>query len=142
MLNEKAEKANNNRDENIVATLELLKNRADETLKEFMNNPENGAPVKGIFDDLIKYRWAVVVDKKIKSVLRGTDLSDEAIVKSYKSEVKDNVFILYTTGKAREKFQKILRTNAAKIFGNIYTKDSAAETAFSNIEIKKFKNFN
>ena len=142
MLNEKAEKANNNRDEHIVATLELLKNRADETLKEFMNNPENGAPVKGIFDDLIKYRWAVVVDKKIKSVLRGTDLSDEAIANNYKSEVKNNVFILYTTGKAREKFQKILRTNAAKIFGNIYTKDSAAETAFSNIEIKKFKNFN
>ena len=142
MLNEKAEKANNNRDEHIVATLELLKNRADETLKEFMNNPENGAPVKGIFDDLIKYRWAVVVDKKIKSVLRGTDLSDEAIAKNYKSEVKDNVFILYTTGKAREDLQKLLRTNAAKIFGNIYTKDSAAETAFSNIEIKKFKNFN
>ena len=142
MLNEKTEKANNNRDEHIVATLELLKNRADETLKEFMNNPENGAPVKGIFDDLIKYRWAVVVDKKIKSVLRGTDLSDEAIAKNYKSEVKDNVFILYTTGKAREDLQKLLRTNAAKIFGNIYTKDSAAETAFSNIEIKKFKNFN
>ena len=142
MLNEKAEKANNNRDEHIVATLELLKNRADETLKEFMNNPENGAPVKGIFDDLIKYRWAVVVDKKIKSALNANSWSDEAIAKNYKSEVKNNVFILYTTGKVREKFQKILRTNAAKIFGNIYTKDSAAETAFSNIEIKKFKNFN
>ena len=58
------------------------------------------------------------------------------------SEVKNNQFILYTTGKAREKFQKILRTNAAKIFGNIYTKDSVAESAFSNIEIKEFKNFN
>ena len=142
MLNEKAEKANNNRDEHIVATLELLKNRADETLKEFMNNPENGAPVKGIFDDLIKDRWAVVVDKKIKSALNTNRWSDEAIATNYKSEVKNNQFILYTTGKAREKFQKILRTNAAKIFGNIYTKDSAAESAFSNIEIKEFKNFN
>ena len=142
MLNEKAEKANNNRDEHIVATLELLKNRADETLKEFMNNPENGAPVKGIFDDLIKYRWAVVVDKKIKSALNAAGYTDEVIANNYKSEVKDNVFILYTTGKAREDLQKLLRTNAAKIFGNIYTKDSAAETAFSNIEIKKFKNFN
>ena len=142
MLNEKTEKANNNRDEHIVATLELLKNRADETLKEFMNNPENGAPVKGIFDDLIRYRWTTVVDKKIKSALNANRWSDEAIATNYKSEVKNNQFILYTTGKAREKFQKILRTNAAKIFGNIYTKDSAAESAFSNIEIKEFKNFN
>lgn len=142
MLNEKAEKANNDREEHIVMTLDLLKKRADETLKEFMNNPENGAPVIGIFDDLIKYRWTTVVDKKIKSVLSSAGWSDEAIANNYKSEVKDNVFILYTTGKVREDLQKLLRTNSKKIFGNIYTKDSAAETAFSNIEIKKFKNFN
>ena len=142
MLNEKAEKTNNDRQAHIVMTLELLKNKAAETLKEFMNNPEDGDTAKSIFDDLIRYRWTTVVDKKIKSALNANRWSDEAIATNYKSEVKNNQFILYTTGKAREKFQKILRTNAAKIFGNIYTKDSAAESAFSNIEIKEFKNFN
>ena len=142
MLNEKAEKTNNDRQAHIVMTLELLKNKAAETLKEFMNNPEDGDMAKSIFDDLIRYRWTTVVDKKIKSALNANRWSDEAIATNYKSEVKNNQFILYTTGKAREKFQKILRTNAAKIFGNIYTKDSAAESAFSNIEIKEFKNFN
>ena len=142
MLNEKAEKTNNDRQAHIVMTLELLKNKAAETLKEFMNNPEDGDTAKSIFDDLIRYRWTTVVDKKIKSALNANRWSDEAIAKNYKSEVKGNVFILYTTGKAREDLQKLLRTNFTKIFGNIYTKDSAAETAFSNIEIKKFKNFN
>ena len=142
MLNEKAEKTNNDRQAHIVMTLEQLKNKKDETLKEFMNNPEGGNTAKSIFDDLIRYRWTTVVDKKIKSVLNANRWSDEAIATNYKSEVKNNQFILYTTGKAREKFQKILRTNAKKIFGNIYTKDSAAESAFSNIEIKEFKNFN
>ena len=142
MLNEKAEKTNNDRQAHIVMTLELLKNKAAETLKEFMNNPEDGDTAKSIFDDLIRYRWTTVVDKKIKSALNANSWSDEAIANNYKSEVKGNLFILYTTGKVREEFQKILRTNAAKIFGNIYTKDSAAESAFSNIEIKEFKNFN
>lgn len=142
MLNEKAEKTNNDSQAHIVMTLELLKNKAAETLKEFMNNPEDGDTAKSIFDDLIRYRWTTVVDKKIKSALNANRWSDEAIANNYKSEVKGNLFILYTTGKAREKFQTILRTNAAKIFSNIYTKDSAAESAFSNIEIKEFKNFN
>ena len=142
MLNEKAEKANNDRQAHIIMTLELLKNKADETLKEFMNNPEDGDTVKSIFDDLIRYRWTTVVDKKIKSALNAAGYTDEVIANNYKSEVKNNQFILYTTGKAHEKLQTLLRTNAAKIFGNIYTKDSAAESAFSNIEIKEFKNFN
>ena len=141
MLNEKAEKTNNDRQEHIVMTLELLKNKAAETLKEFMNNPEDGDTAKSIFDDLIRYRWTTVVDKKIKSVLNGAGWSDEAIANNYKSEVKDNRFILYTTGKVHEKLQALLKTNTKVIFGNIYTNDSASETAFSNIEIKEFKNF-
>ena len=143
MLNEKAEKkekADDNR-QALIMTLELLKNKADETLKEFMNNPEDGDTVKSIFDDLIRYRWTVVVDKKIKAALSAARFTDEEIANNYKSEVKNNQFILYTTGNAHEKVEYFLRTNTSKIFGNIYTKDSAAESAFSNIEIKEFKKF-
>lgn len=141
MLNEKAEKTNNDRQAHIVMTLEQLNNKADETLKEFMNNPEGGNTAKSIFDDLIRYRWTTVVDKKIKSALNAAGYSDEAIATNYKSEVKNNIFILYTTGKAHKELQELLKTNYKVIFGNIYTNDSASETAFSNIEIKKFKNF-
>lgn len=139
MLNEKADNSTHAR---IIATLDILKNKADITLKEFITNDEAGATAKSIFDDLIKYRWSEIVDKKIKAVLNAAGYTDEVIAKNYKSEVKNNQFILYTTGKAHLKIQSLLRTNAMKIFGNIYTKDSASESSFSNLEINELKDFN
>lgn len=142
MLNEKA---NNDRQAHIITILEELKNKGNETLREFKNNPETGATARSIFDELIKYRWSVVVDKKIKFVLRNAKWSDEAIANNYKFKINDegNQFILYTTGKSREDLQSLLRTNFQLIFGNIYTKDSVSHGEFKNssIEIKEFKAF-